>query len=135
MDEANLTMEDYIELEAEKACRCGQTFNWEAATYGKFMYHEDIDYFKEFETDLPAIIFNDARTDSKDDIYEVSIPSNDVVVEQLDNGIDNIDTQSHEFDEDLKTNHDIHREPSNMEDYLILIEVVIQRRDAINFCH
>ncbi|GJT09322.1 hypothetical protein Tco_0856364 [Tanacetum coccineum] len=138
MDEANFTMEDYIELEAEKACRCGQTFNWETATYGKFMYHEDIDYFKEFETDLPVIIFNDAvmtdhkissqpmknlRTDSEDDTYEVNIPSNNVVVEQLDNGIDNTDTQSYEFDEDLKMNHDIHREPSNMEDYLILIEI------------
>nr|GEW19260.1 hypothetical protein [Tanacetum cinerariifolium] len=85
MDEANLTMEEYIDLEAEKARR-----------------HED-------------------------DYNEVLIPSNNVVVKQLDNGVDNIDTQCHEFDEDLKTNHYTHRKPSNMEDYLILIEAVIQK--------
>ncbi|GJW94736.1 hypothetical protein Tco_0174408 [Tanacetum coccineum] len=55
MDEANLTMEEYIKLKAEKACRRGQTFNWETATYSKFRYHEDIEYFKGFETDFPAI--------------------------------------------------------------------------------
>ncbi|GKC93350.1 hypothetical protein Tco_1158792, partial [Tanacetum coccineum] len=139
MDEANLTIEEYIELEAKKARRRGQMFNWDVVAYGKFRYHEDIDYFKEFETYFLAIVFNDAvttdhkisskptvspldnnqidfrisfdesddedytviydknsfsykiisvndlKTDSKDDIYEVSIPSNDVVVEQLDN--------------------------------------------------
>ncbi|GKA05196.1 hypothetical protein Tco_0684316 [Tanacetum coccineum] len=160
MDEANLTLEEYIELEAEKARRHGQMFNWETATYGKFRYHENIDYFKEFETDFPASVSNDAvttdhkisseptitlsfmtkfvsykiisvndlRTDSEDDNDEVNIPSNNVVVEQLDNIVDTIDTQSHEFDEDFETNHDIHREPSNMEDYLIMIEVMIQMR-------
>nr|GFC54966.1 hypothetical protein [Tanacetum cinerariifolium] len=34
-------------------------FNWETATYRKVRYHEDIDYFKDFETEFPAIIFND----------------------------------------------------------------------------
>ncbi|GJX91728.1 hypothetical protein Tco_0345054 [Tanacetum coccineum] len=57
MDEANLTMEEYIKLEAEKARRRGQTFNWETATYSKFRYHEDIEYFKGFETDFPTIVF------------------------------------------------------------------------------
>nr|GEX41954.1 hypothetical protein [Tanacetum cinerariifolium] len=47
----------------------------------------------------------------------------------MDSGIDyNIDTQSHEFDEDFETNHDMHREPSNMEDCLITIKVMIQKR-------
>ncbi|GJY26040.1 DNA helicase [Tanacetum coccineum] len=58
MDNPDITMEEYIELEAEKARRRGQTFNWETATYGKVRYHEDIDYFKDFETDFPAIVFN-----------------------------------------------------------------------------
>nr|GFC09264.1 hypothetical protein [Tanacetum cinerariifolium] len=62
MDEANLIMEEYIKLEAKKAHKRGQTFNWETATYGKFRYHEDIDYFKEFGTDFPAIIFDDPLT-------------------------------------------------------------------------
>nr|GEW28848.1 hypothetical protein [Tanacetum cinerariifolium] len=55
-------MEEYIELEAEKARRRVQTFKWQIATYVKFWYHEDIDYFKEFETYFLAIVFNDAVT-------------------------------------------------------------------------
>nr|GEZ18932.1 RNA-directed DNA polymerase, eukaryota, reverse transcriptase zinc-binding domain protein [Tanacetum cinerariifolium] len=34
----------------------GQEFNWETATYSKVMYFEDIDYFKDFENEFPAII-------------------------------------------------------------------------------
>nr|GEW20540.1 hypothetical protein [Tanacetum cinerariifolium] len=59
MEDPNLTMEEYIELEAEKALRRGQTFNWETTTYGKVRYCEDINYFKDFETDFPAIVFDD----------------------------------------------------------------------------
>nr|GEW12281.1 hypothetical protein [Tanacetum cinerariifolium] len=140
MDDQNLTMEEYIELEAEKARKHGQTFNWETATYGKVRYHEDIYYFKDFKTDFPVIAYENALTyepnisseptispfdnnqidfrisfDESDDkdytiiydknslsykiiyvnnlktdskiINEVNIPSNDVVIEQLDNGI------------------------------------------------
>ncbi|GJY95522.1 hypothetical protein Tco_0511883 [Tanacetum coccineum] len=74
------------------------------------------------------ISINDLKTDSENDNDEVNIPSNDVVVEKLDNGIDaNIDTKSHEFNEDFETNHDIHRESFNMEDYL-MTKVMIQKR-------
>nr|GEV64058.1 putative ribonuclease H-like domain-containing protein [Tanacetum cinerariifolium] len=171
-------MEEYIDLEAEKARRRGQTFNWEAATYGNVRYSENIDYFRDFETDFPAIIYDNALTtdhevsseptirplnnnevdfrisfDESDDkdyiciydkssfssklifvndlktilengIDEVSIPPNDVVIEKMDNGID---TRSYKFDEYFETNHDIYREPSNMEEYLIITEVVIQK--------
>ncbi|GJV45302.1 reverse transcriptase domain-containing protein [Tanacetum coccineum] len=60
MDDPNITMEEYIELEAEKARRHSQTFNWETATYGKVKCYEDINYFKDFETDFPAIVYKDA---------------------------------------------------------------------------
>ncbi|GJZ61015.1 hypothetical protein Tco_0617152 [Tanacetum coccineum] len=67
---------------------------------------------------------NDLKTDSENGIDEVSIPPNDVVIKQIDNDIDyNVDTQSYKFEEDFETNHDIHSEPSNMEDYLIIIKV------------
>nr|GEY54061.1 hypothetical protein [Tanacetum cinerariifolium] len=49
-------------LEAEKARRCGQEFNWKTNTYGKVRYFKDIDYFKDFETDFPAIVYKDALT-------------------------------------------------------------------------
>ncbi|GJY54902.1 hypothetical protein Tco_0446566 [Tanacetum coccineum] len=34
MDDPNITMEEYIRLEEEKACRRGKVYNWETATYG-----------------------------------------------------------------------------------------------------
>nr|GEX82504.1 hypothetical protein [Tanacetum cinerariifolium] len=60
MDDLNITMEEYIELESKKARRHGQTFNWETSTYGKVKYCEDIDYFKDFETNFPTIVYKDA---------------------------------------------------------------------------
>ncbi|GKC31064.1 hypothetical protein Tco_1038358 [Tanacetum coccineum] len=62
MDDPNNTMEEYIQLEVEKAHRGGQDFNWETATYGKVRYFEDIDYFKDFENEFPAIVYKDALT-------------------------------------------------------------------------
>nr|GEY32572.1 hypothetical protein [Tanacetum cinerariifolium] len=35
MDDPNITMEEYIRLEEEKARRRGKVYNWETATYGK----------------------------------------------------------------------------------------------------
>ncbi|GJV78707.1 hypothetical protein Tco_1514577 [Tanacetum coccineum] len=62
MDDPNITMAEYIQLEEEKARRRSQEFNWETATYGKVMYFEDIDYLKDFENQFPAIVYNDALT-------------------------------------------------------------------------
>ncbi|GJV42092.1 hypothetical protein Tco_1420532 [Tanacetum coccineum] len=41
MDDPNITMEEYIRLEEEKARRRGKLFNWETAKYGKICYDED----------------------------------------------------------------------------------------------
>ncbi|GJT73043.1 hypothetical protein Tco_1032329 [Tanacetum coccineum] len=95
MDNPDIAMEEYIELEAEKARSRGQTLNWETATYDKVRYRKNINYFRDFKTDFPAIIYDDALTTDheKKDINEVNLPRNDVGIEQLDNDIDyNIDT-------------------------------------------
>ncbi|GJU41535.1 RNA-directed DNA polymerase, eukaryota [Tanacetum coccineum] len=42
IDDLNITMEEYIRLEEEKACRRGKMYNWETATYGKILYDEDV---------------------------------------------------------------------------------------------
>ncbi|GJV81511.1 hypothetical protein Tco_1517381 [Tanacetum coccineum] len=34
MDDPNITMEEYISLEEEKARRRGKVYNWETVTYG-----------------------------------------------------------------------------------------------------
>ncbi|GKA59308.1 hypothetical protein Tco_0758621 [Tanacetum coccineum] len=62
MDDPNITMEEYIRLEKEKARRCGQVYNWETATYGKIWYDEDVHDLRYVETEFPAIVFNDTLT-------------------------------------------------------------------------
>ncbi|GKD27175.1 hypothetical protein Tco_1233389 [Tanacetum coccineum] len=61
MDDPDITIEEYIQLMADKAQNRGQTFNWETATCGN-VYCDDLDSFTDFETNFPAIIFNDAST-------------------------------------------------------------------------
>ncbi|GKB26704.1 hypothetical protein Tco_0866105 [Tanacetum coccineum] len=41
---------------ADKAHKHGQMFDWETDTYGKI--YDDIDLFKDFEADFPAIVYN-----------------------------------------------------------------------------
>ncbi|GJW71828.1 integrase, catalytic region, zinc finger, CCHC-type containing protein [Tanacetum coccineum] len=63
MDDPNVTMEEYIRLEEEKAQRHGQTFNWQTATFGKVENYEDEDdCFIDFETEFPAIVFDNTLT-------------------------------------------------------------------------
>ncbi|GJT84993.1 hypothetical protein Tco_1066710 [Tanacetum coccineum] len=38
--------------------------------YGKVMYFEDIDYFKDFENEFPAIVYEDALTSESEDSSE-----------------------------------------------------------------
>ncbi|GJT83478.1 hypothetical protein Tco_1057820 [Tanacetum coccineum] len=57
MDDPNITMEEYIRLEEERAQRHGQTFNWQTTTFRKVKYYEDEDdYFADFEAKFLAIV-------------------------------------------------------------------------------
>ncbi|GJZ65581.1 hypothetical protein Tco_0622277 [Tanacetum coccineum] len=62
MDDPNITMEEYIRLEEQKAQRHGKVYNWETATYGKIWYDEDVHDLGSVETKFPAIVYNDALT-------------------------------------------------------------------------
>ncbi|GJY29716.1 hypothetical protein Tco_0405483 [Tanacetum coccineum] len=63
MDNPNITMEEYIRLQEEKALSRGERFNWQTATYGKMEYCEDEDdYFTNFETKFPAIVLDNTLT-------------------------------------------------------------------------
>ncbi|GJV71347.1 hypothetical protein Tco_1491342 [Tanacetum coccineum] len=72
MDDPNITMEEYIQLMADKARGRDQTFNWETATYGE-VYCDDPDLFTYFKTDFPAIVYNDASTSNQNVSYEPTI--------------------------------------------------------------
>ncbi|GJV89737.1 hypothetical protein Tco_1533675 [Tanacetum coccineum] len=58
MDDPNITMEEYIRLEEEKARRRGKVYNWETATYGKIWDNEDVHDLRSVETEFPAIALN-----------------------------------------------------------------------------
>nr|GEY05268.1 hypothetical protein [Tanacetum cinerariifolium] len=62
MDDPDITMEEYIRLETEKAFRKSKVYNWETATYGKTRYDEDVHFLRSVETEFPAIVYNDALT-------------------------------------------------------------------------
>ncbi|GKB94678.1 hypothetical protein Tco_0980815 [Tanacetum coccineum] len=62
MDDPNITIEEYIRLEEEKACRRDKVYNWKTATYDKIWYDEDVHDLRSVETELPAIVLNDALT-------------------------------------------------------------------------
>ncbi|GJW22703.1 hypothetical protein Tco_0033325 [Tanacetum coccineum] len=63
MDDPNITMEEYIRLEEEKAQRHGQTFNWQTATFGKVENYEDGDVCSiDFEIEFPTIVFDNTLT-------------------------------------------------------------------------
>ncbi|GJV20804.1 retrovirus-related pol polyprotein from transposon TNT 1-94 [Tanacetum coccineum] len=62
MDDLNVTMEEYIRLEEEKARRRGKVYNWETATHGKIWDNEDVHGLGSVETEFPAIVFNDMLT-------------------------------------------------------------------------
>ncbi|GJS22136.1 hypothetical protein Tco_0450768, partial [Tanacetum coccineum] len=56
MDDPNITMEEYIRLEEEKARRLGKVFNWETGTYGKIWDNKDV---HDLRSIFPAIALND----------------------------------------------------------------------------
>ncbi|GJY45833.1 hypothetical protein Tco_0434896 [Tanacetum coccineum] len=78
MDGPNITMEEYIRLEEEKARRRSKVYNWETATYGKIRYDEDVHDLRSVETEFPAIVLNDALTSEVTPSYEPTVsPLND----------------------------------------------------------
>ncbi|GKC33420.1 hypothetical protein Tco_1040714, partial [Tanacetum coccineum] len=62
MDDPNITMEEYITLEEEKARRRGKVYKWETATYGKIWCNADVHNLKFIETEFRATVLNDALT-------------------------------------------------------------------------
>ncbi|GJR10623.1 hypothetical protein Tco_0793275 [Tanacetum coccineum] len=91
MDDPDITMEEYIQLEEEKSCRRGQEFNWETVTYGKIRYDEDVHFLRYVEMEFPAIVYNDALTSELELSCEPMIFNVDDLKLDMDNGDDEID--------------------------------------------
>nr|GEV63956.1 hypothetical protein [Tanacetum cinerariifolium] len=73
MDDHNITIEEYIRLEKEKARRNGKVYNWKTAMCGKIWYNEDVHDLRSVETEFPAIVFDDAFTSEVTPYYEPTI--------------------------------------------------------------
>ncbi|GJZ83308.1 hypothetical protein Tco_0648481 [Tanacetum coccineum] len=65
MDNPNITMEEYIRLEEEKARRRGKVYNWKTAKCGKIWYDEDVHDLRFIETEFPAMVLNDELSSGK----------------------------------------------------------------------
>ncbi|GJQ89390.1 hypothetical protein Tco_0000529 [Tanacetum coccineum] len=88
MDDPNITIEEYIRLEEEKARRRGKVYNRESAMYGKIWYDEDVYDLRSVETEFPAIVCNDTFTsDVTPYDFEKEFPAiayNDALTSKLD---------------------------------------------------
>ncbi|GKC58086.1 hypothetical protein Tco_1085684 [Tanacetum coccineum] len=96
MDDPNITMEEYIQLMADKARGRDQTFNWETATYGK-VYCEDLDSFTDFETDFPTIIYNDASTSNQNVSSEPTVSIYNAIKSDIDFHISFSDSEDEDY--------------------------------------
>ncbi|GJX63237.1 hypothetical protein Tco_0296137 [Tanacetum coccineum] len=66
IDDPNITIEEYIRLEEEKARRHSRMFNWQTVTFWKIENYEDEDdCFIDFETEFPAIVFDNTALPSE----------------------------------------------------------------------
>ncbi|GJW69241.1 hypothetical protein Tco_0123665 [Tanacetum coccineum] len=81
MDNPNLTMEEYIRPEEEKARKHGKVFNWQTTTYGKIRIDDDLHDLSFVEDEFPAIVINDAFAthDALQYKSQVSTPVNDEI--------------------------------------------------------
>ncbi|GKE58273.1 hypothetical protein Tco_1497458, partial [Tanacetum coccineum] len=75
MDDPNITIEEYIRLEEEKAKKHRKVFNWETAKYSKIWYDEDIHDLGSVETEFPAIAINNEVSSEKTLSCEPTISS------------------------------------------------------------
>ncbi|GJY98668.1 hypothetical protein Tco_0516098 [Tanacetum coccineum] len=96
MDDPKITMEEYIQLMADKARGRDKTFNWETATYGK-VYCEDLDSFTNFETDFPAIVYNDASTSNQNVSSEPTISIYNAIKANIDFHISFSDSEDEDY--------------------------------------
>nr|GEW44200.1 hypothetical protein [Tanacetum cinerariifolium] len=114
MDDLNITMEEDIQLMADKARRHGQTFNWETPTNDEdedytFIHNKDSSSYK-------LIPVNDLKLEPVNDHIEINtkLCSKNIDVKPMDNVIYiSKDTTPIEFNKNIKTNDDT-AEPMDM---------------------
>ncbi|GKA33136.1 hypothetical protein Tco_0719503 [Tanacetum coccineum] len=122
MEDRDMTMEEYLQYENEKALRNDKIYNWETGTYGKIRYVEDINDLRFFETKFLAIVdevnwkIETSLSKSNDEKYTVIydndlfsykiFPVNDSKLD-MDNYDDKIDTKRSLGDISIEPLHNV----------------------------
>ncbi|GJW88162.1 hypothetical protein Tco_0163502 [Tanacetum coccineum] len=66
MNNPNITMEEYIRLEEEKAQSRSLTFNWQTATFSRMEHYYEEECFTDFKEEFPAIVIEKINGNSFD---------------------------------------------------------------------
>nr|GEU76881.1 hypothetical protein [Tanacetum cinerariifolium] len=96
MNDPNITVEEYIQLMADKAQGRDQMFNCKSATYGE-VYCEDLDSFTDFRTYFPAIVYNDASTSNQNVSSEPTISIYSAIKSNIDFHISFSDSEDEDY--------------------------------------
>ncbi|GJR86823.1 putative reverse transcriptase domain-containing protein [Tanacetum coccineum] len=83
MNDPNITMEEYIRLEEEKAQSRGMMFNWQTATFGRMEHYYEEECFTNCEEEFPAIVFGEINVSENDD-NNVALSPNPMIDHDLD---------------------------------------------------
>ncbi|GJU23343.1 hypothetical protein Tco_1156685 [Tanacetum coccineum] len=81
---------------ADKARGRDKTFNWETAMYGE-VYCKDLDSFIDFETDFPAIVYNDASTSNQNVSSEPTVSIYNAIKSDIDFHISFSDSEDEDY--------------------------------------
>ncbi|GKA56904.1 hypothetical protein Tco_0755976 [Tanacetum coccineum] len=81
---------------ADKARGRDHTFNWETATYTE-VYCEDLDSFTDFETNFPAIVYNDASTSNQNVSSEPTVSIYNAIKSDIDFHISFSDSEDEDY--------------------------------------
>ncbi|GJZ41364.1 hypothetical protein Tco_0588250 [Tanacetum coccineum] len=95
-DDPNITMEEYIQLMADKARGHGQTFNWEIATYDE-EYYMNLGLTQDFETYFPTIVYNDAPTSNQNVSSEPTVSIFNAIKSDIDFHISFSDSEDEDY--------------------------------------
>ncbi|GJR00474.1 hypothetical protein Tco_0523458 [Tanacetum coccineum] len=81
---------------ADKARGRDKTFNWETAMYGE-VYCKDLDSFIDFETNFPAIVYNDASTSNQNVSSEPTVSIYNAIKSDIDFHISFSDSEDEDY--------------------------------------
>ncbi|GKA15825.1 hypothetical protein Tco_0695572 [Tanacetum coccineum] len=95
MEDPNIAIEEYIQLETERAFKKGKYYDWETATHGKIRYFEEDESFEYFKTEFPAIGYGDAPTFEAKAVPKYTVLDFDVLAEEMEAAMTDILRMEH----------------------------------------